>query len=234
MKNLIKSKSFITMIIFTAGCLGIIFVCLMYGRNDKPQFIPDDPVTLFGPAESWSESTNPFLAEPEYIMIDLAAEPEETEIPEEYEDEEILITAKEIEETPITNFTEPVVLAEGEINTEIALTVMPEKPELPELPEHAYRSPREGEATLEDVEAHKALDPALTNPNVKPDGTPVNSPPAPVERKNPQNDEHLWGTINENGEIYAPGFGWLPYTGPNIVEESSSDGDWSKIIGSMG
>ena len=117
------------------------------------------------------------------------------------------------------------------------MTVVPEKPAPPELPESVYRSPREGEATLANVEAHKALDPTLTNPNVKPDGTPVTPPLSheSVERKNPQDDRHLWGTINEHGELYAPGFGWLPYTGPNNVTKSgSSEEGWDIIIGSMG
>ena len=234
MKNLIKSQTFITAVIFAAVSFGIILICLLYGKNDSFQFVPDDPYILFGPAASWTESANPFSAEPEFIMLNTAAEPEESEEPEQYQDEEVPAAAEDSEEAPVTNFTEPVPPTEDEINVEIALTVMPEKPEPPELPEHAYRGPREGEATLADVEAHKALDPALTNPNVKPDGTPAASPPAPVERKNPQDDQHLWGTINEAGEIYAPGFGWLPYTGPNIVEESRSGGDWNKIIGSMG
>ena len=107
---------------------------------------------------------------------------------------------------------------------EFALTVMPEKPEPPELPDTAFRGERTGDATLEDVEAHKALDPALTNPDVKPDGTPAPQP----ANDTPQSD-----AAKDGERMYFPGFGWITYTGPNIGEKSVSDGDWNKIIGSM-
>jgi len=117
---------------------------------------------------------------------------------------------------------------DSDTNTESFLTVMPEMPDPPELPDTAFRGEREGDATPEDVEAHKALDPALTNPDVKPDITP-----APVQPDKTHDDRHLWWTINEKGELYAPGFGWLTYTGENIMHQSESDGDFNKIIGSM-
>jgi len=114
--------------------------------------------------------------------------------------------------------------------TEIALTVMPEMPEPPELPETAYRERPEGDATPEDVAAHQALDPALTNPDVKPDGTPASQPvtntPQPADNT-PQGEPVIGETR------YFPGFGWITYTGPNIGERSTSTGDWDKIIGSM-
>ncbi|MCL2816645.1 MAG: hypothetical protein FWD23_18760 [Oscillospiraceae bacterium] len=118
--------------------------------------------------------------------------------------------------------------AENEMNTEIILTVMPEMPEAPELPDTAFRGERTGNATPEDAEAHKALDPALTNPDVKPD---IHI--AAVQPDKPNDDTHLWWTINENGELYAPGFGWIQYTGENIMHQSESDGDWDRQIGSM-
>ena len=124
-------------------------------------------------------------------------------------------------ETPTT---EPLEIYNMELEENVTvLTVMPEKPEPPELPDTAFRGEREGDATPEDAAAHQALDPALTNPGVRPDGIPA---PPPIN--NTAQGEPVIGDT-----IYFPGFGWITYTGPNIGERSTSTGDWDKIIGSM-
>jgi hypothetical protein len=108
----------------------------------------------------------------------------------------------------------------------IELTQIGEKPEPPPLPETAQRNEPEGDATIEDVQAHEALDPALKNPEVVPTITP-----APVV-SNPQQNTPQMGDKNDKGEIYIDGFGWVKNEGGGgRGEPSSSDGDWDKIIG---
>ena len=141
------------------------------------------------------------------------------------------ITPNEI----LPSVTPPVTVRPGEIRPSepvdsgagniIELTVMPDKPEPPELPDTAYQGEPPEEATPEDVAAHEALDPALKNPDVKPNITP-----APVQTARPQNNEPQDGSTNAKGEVYVPGFGWIMPSTPQ-GQQSSSDGDWDKIIG---
>jgi hypothetical protein len=110
---------------------------------------------------------------------------------------------------------------------EIVLTIIDEKPEAPELPETAFVFEQDEDATPEDVEAYEALDPALKNPDVMPNITP-----APVTPNNPIQNSPRSGDINDKGEMFIPGFGWIIYEGGGSEgRTSSSDGDWNKIIG---
>lgn len=60
----------------------------------------------------------------------------------------------------------------------------------------------------------------LTDPTKKPDGTPVDTPPEPVEHEKveqpqelpPQKDEPQGGET-QDGKVYLPGFGWVTETG---------------------
>jgi len=122
--------------------------------------------------------------------------------------------------------------AEHEQNpNEIQLTQIEERPAPPDLPTTAFPGEREDDeyATLDDVEAHQALDPALTNPNVRPNlpapTPPPPATPAPTPAPTP---------TPPNNAVYVPGFGWIESSGPNDVQESGSDGDWDKQIGNMG
>ena len=121
--------------------------------------------------------------------------------------------------------------ADGQNSNDIPLTVIPERPQPPELPATALTWEDGEEVTPDDVEAHKALDPALTNPDVKPDNTHT---PAPVQPNKPADNTPQGGSTNDKGEVYVPGFGWIPNSGPNQGGQSGSDGDWDKQIGSMG
>jgi cell envelope opacity-associated protein A len=115
---------------------------------------------------------------------------------------------------------------------EIVLTVIEDKPESPELPDTAFVWEQDEEVTPEDVQAYEELDPALKNPDVMPNITPE-----PVQAEKPNNNEVARGTINEKNEIYIPGFGWIPYEGPNvgITHDSVSEQDWDWTqIGNMG
>ena len=218
MKNLVKSKPFITAGIFAAVCLSILLICFFLGKGDKFEFVPDEPDILSGPIESWTENAASFIAGQEIEEL----RETKTIIPDDPVSDDIDSISDDFVFIP-----DEMPTFEPEPNTQIALTTMPEMPEPPELPETAYREkPESGGKTQEDVEAHKALDPKLTNPNVKPDGTPVTTKPAENTTQSNQ--------VHGEGGIYFPGVGWLPYLGPNIVEESGSDGDWSKQIGSMG
>jgi hypothetical protein len=115
---------------------------------------------------------------------------------------------------------------------DIVLTVIEEKPAPPELPETAFIWEEDEEVTPEDVQAYEELDPALKNPNVKPNITPE-----PVQTEKPNNNAPASGTINEKNEMYVPGLGWVPYGGaPNEVKQSGpgeENWDWSQI-GNMG
>ena len=114
-------------------------------------------------------------------------------------------------------------------DNDIPLTVIEDRPEPPELPATAYTGEPTGEATPDDVEAHQALDPSLTNPDVKPNITPP-----PVTPARPNDNTPQGGTTNDKGEVYVPGFGWIPNSGANDGKPSGSDGDWDKQIGNMG
>jgi len=229
MKNLIKSKAFIEAGIVAVLCIGIILIRLLPLETENLEFIPDDLIMATEPTEirTENESSSFQTGDIEFIPVAQPIEAETTTsseecLLEEYHEEEIILNLSDLIPVEIP-------LADEETSDGIILSIMPEKPTPPEPP---LPNTGTGYATLEDVAAHKALDPKLTNPNVKPDGSPViHTPePKPIERNNPtaHND-----TVNEDG-IYFPGVGWLPYLGPNIGTQSKSDGDWTKIIGSMG
>jgi len=105
---------------------------------------------------------------------------------------------------------------------DISLTVIEDRPAPPELPDTAHHCG-------EDCEEHRTppnvTDPALTNPNVKPTATP-----APVTPAQPNNNAPQGGSPNSKGEVYVAGFGWIAPSTPQ-GGQSSSDGDWDKIIG---
>jgi len=104
---------------------------------------------------------------------------------------------------------------------DISLTAIEEKPEPPELPDTAHRDGEPGETTL---------DPAMTNPDAKPDIAP-----APVEPSKPKAPAPQAGDTNSNGEIYIPGFGYVKNEGGGSrMEQSQLDPehtDFDKIIG---
>jgi len=217
MKNIIKSKPFITAGIFAAVCLGVLLICILIGKNGKFEFTPDEQIDLSEPVQEWAENAR----------LDYTAQPEESKEQEDDKTENEQAVTTTTEAAPGADLS-----AESGAEDEIVLTVMPEKPAPPERPDTAYPGERTGEATIEDVEAHRALDPALTNPNVKPDGTPP-AAAKPADNNASQNSGTNGGDSPPE-KIYFPGFGWIEYGGPNVGEKSGSDGDWNKQIGSMG
>lgn len=60
----------------------------------------------------------------------------------------------------------------------------------------------------------------LTDPTKKPDGTPVDTPPEPVEHEKVEQPQELpaqkdepQGGETQDGKVYLPGFGWVTETG---------------------
>ena len=104
---------------------------------------------------------------------------------------------------------------------DIPLTVIEEKPEPPELPDTAHR---------DDGLDEPPTDPALTNPDVKPDIAP-----APVEPTRPKDPAPQGGDKNGNGEVFIPGFGWVKDEGGGGQGQQSQldpdHSDFDKIIG---
>ncbi|MDR1320614.1 MAG: hypothetical protein LBK56_04190 [Gracilibacteraceae bacterium] len=105
----------------------------------------------------------------------------------------------------------------AQTGSDIPLTTAPEKPGPPEPPA----------AARQDEQHELPDDPALTNPDVKPDQAPK-----PAETAPPDGNAPNAGDKNGNGEIYIPGFGWVKDEGGGGQgQKSDSDGDWEKIIG---
>lgn len=56
-KNIFKSKAFPAAAL-TAACIGILAACFLFGREEKPDFQPEEPVS--GPiAQEWQETPSP-------------------------------------------------------------------------------------------------------------------------------------------------------------------------------
>ena len=96
---------------------------------------------------------------------------------------------------------------------EIILTRIEDKSEeQPDPPETAHK----------DNQSKKTTDSALTNPDVKPNSSPK---PAETQKEAPANPSG-----GKPGQVWLDGFGWVTPSTPQ-GEQSSSDGDWDKIIG---
>lgn len=154
---------------------------------------------------------------------------DETEAPDVSVNEIVPIDANPITVRPgVIQPNEPPV--DSGTSNNIQLTEISARPAPPELPDTAFMGEPPEEATLEDVEAHEALDPALKNPDVKPNITPA--PVTPVPTPSNPNEQNPQSPNRQNGQIYIPGFGWIKDEGGGGQgEKSSSDGDWDKIIG---
>ena len=182
----------------------------------QPQTTEDCAITLIEPITKPQKGIFPNEVPYEIIPVVYIPTPNDelTSAPQTTEESEA-ISPKEI---PSSIISEP-----SQTVCDTPVVIINDRPEPPVIP---------GAATLADVEAHKALDPALTNPNVKPDGTPVTvAPPVLV---NYANQEPNTRTTNNNDDVYVPGFGWIPNSGESHGQPSGSDGDWNKIIGSRG
>ena len=81
----------------------------------------------------------------------------------------------------------------------------------------------------------------LTDKTQTPDGDKVDLPETPEEEKEqeenppvpPVDDTPQGGDINDQGQIYLPGFGWIDDDGENVGTEVDGDGDIDKPVGIM-
>lgn len=80
---------------------------------------------------------------------------------------------------------------------------------------------------------------ALTDPNKKPDGTKVDTPPEPVEHERvektkeaPTQSKEPQGGDTKDGKVYLPGFGWVTDTGGSGTDANDMYENGNKI-GSM-
>jgi hypothetical protein len=109
--------------------------------------------------------------------------------------------------------------ADTQTGYDIPLTVIEDKPDPPAPPAGAQQGG-------ENATHEKPADTALTDPDVKPDATPVPAQPAmPPQDTSTQSESH-------SGEIYIPGFGWVvDEGGGGQGEVSVGEGSMDKIIG---
>jgi outer membrane biosynthesis protein TonB len=124
---------------------------------------------------------------------------------------------------PVINpdpITAPEASADEPSGGNIPLTVIEDKPLPPEKPEAAQTD-----------EPHEPpTDPALTNPDKKPDSSQKPAETVPPKDNTPQS-----GDKDGNGNIYIPGFGWVKDEGGGGQGEKSQldpeHPDFDKIIG---
>jgi hypothetical protein len=63
---------------------------------------------------------------------------------------------------------------------------------------------------------------------------PSEAPPASTPKPTPEKpSEPKSGDINEKGQVWVPGFGWVTPGGGNQGDKSGSDGDINKPVGDM-
>ncbi|RRJ67244.1 hypothetical protein EHV15_33195 [Paenibacillus oralis] len=97
-------------------------------------------------------------------------------------------------------------------------------------PQHVEAPITEPEATPKPTESPKP-EPKETN---KPQST--TSPPKNEKKETKPSEpkeEPKAGEQGNSGKVYVPGFGWVEDSGDNKGEQSSSDGDWDKQVGTM-
>ena len=81
----------------------------------------------------------------------------------------------------------------------------------------------------------------LTDPDQKPDGTPVENPPIPEDHESyevpvevPQSSSTpQGGTVNSAGQTYLPGFGWIENSGENQAVQADDMYENGNKIGIM-
>jgi len=154
---------------------------------------------------------------------------------------------------PLPNIAQPVANASApdpsDDPNDIPLTRI-ERPAPPPLPETAQRTEPLGtednpvEINLDEIDLDDPTadgrpegaptDPVLLNPDVRPDQaqTPI-ATPAPVTTTQPGGGNPSDGDTDGRGNVYIPGFGWVPDEGggSTIIESAGGGGDWDKIIG---
>lgn len=116
------------------------------------------------------------------------------------------------------------------------------KPEQePTIKEQPVLQPDKGPLHVEVPISEPESTPKSTEPN-KPKPKETNTPQSPTSppkydeketQPNKPKEEPKAGEQNNSGEVYVPGFGWVEDSGDNKGEQSISDGDWDKQVGTM-
>ena len=118
-----------------------------------------------------------------------------------------LQTIEESELIPPNKISAPIITEPESTVCEVSVVIINDKPEPSKtfVIDCPYITPNC--TPPKDLAAYQALDPIFTNPNVKPDGTPVTAAPQP--HAIPIAQELKSGATNDKGEIWIPGFGWV-------------------------
>lgn len=109
-----------------------------------------------------------------------------------------------------------------------------QEPKTQEEPEEEENAEKKEAAEREPETREEAKEPE-SKPEIADAETVTNQEQEPQyeEETVPEQQEPEGGTVNENGQIYVPGFGYIDDPGPAIMEPAGSDGDWNKQIGEM-
>jgi hypothetical protein len=224
-----KNKKGFVIIGLTALCAVLTVGVFMLGQSSKGVDVPIDT------GGAYAGVTPGGIEAPEVTDIESLAV---TEIPVI---ESNLPTVRPITDiTPIERTTPaPGQSAAGGLqnDNDITLTAVTGRPEPPELPETAFVWEQDEEVTPEDVEAYEALDPALRNPDVRPDITPAPVQPTPTPQAPSGSESQSMPNAGDrrNGEMYIPGFGWIKDEGGGGRGTQSqldpNHADFDKIIG---
>ncbi len=140
---------------------------------------------------------------------------------------------------------EPDISRVQELTAEIRITVPPivtAKEEMQEKPEEQSEDepgtedaveqqgdiwPLTKEEAAEPGEQPQLVDETMvTDPNQEPQYIPDTTGQEPLV-------EPVGGTVNDDGQIYVPGFGYVPDPGAPTAEAAGSDGDWNQQVGVM-
>lgn len=116
-----------------------------------------------------------------------------------------------------------------------------------EIPEQSENSNGDDTGTEQTIQPNVSEKPNYTeeelkNPNQKPNGDPVTENDKvqdhdKVEKPvTPPKDDNQpqGGDVNNKGETYLPGFGWIENSGENQGTVVDGDGDINKQVGTMG
>lgn len=194
-KNIFKSKAFPAAALTTA-CIGILAACFLFGREEKPDFQPEEPVP--GPiAQEWQETPSPTApVQHQATPVPIGNSGTPTGSP---------VAAQEQAPADVME-SYPQVTSESDQLVTIDFTPETEKlqPEPPEAPS----------AEADDTDPEQP--PAYAPEELEPEPT---APPA-------QPDTPAAGASDGNGAVYDPVFGWVtPSTVEQTTMDSAGDPD---------
>ncbi len=214
-----KLKKFLMSKLFIAGslvvvCVGILAVCLIQQKDEKDEFLPEQPSTAAA-VESWTENPSPTESEKEIETNDNEATkpPKNEEYPKVVESDD---------NKTVVEFTDP----------------SPEKPKAPPTPKGKTEIEEPGPS--HSVQKDPTVTPAPAKQEIKQETkkeTKKEKKETKQEKKQESKNETKSstpapGSKNKKGQVYDPVFGWIT---PSDVQQEiiDGDGDPDKIIGEM-